>query len=269
MRRFLVVGNQTLGSQQLHEAMQERLAAGPCEFHVVVPATPPREHVFWSDGEAHAVAQRRLDAALAEMQSGGANGGRRGRRREPDLGGRGCPPAGDGRRDHLVDVARSAVALDAAGSAPPPCQTHGPALVPCGCPAARIGGGTMSRVADVLRVKGEGAHGDTRHVGAARRAADASKERGLLRGVPRRSPARRSHHGTGHRGWARAPGGDAARDGCFDGHVARGAYLRAGGHGPICDGRDDTRTRASPARRRARRAARHHQHWRRRENVCR
>ena len=72
MRRFLVVGNQTLGSEQFRAVIRERVAAGPCRFHVVVPATRPRDHVFWSEGEATAVACRRLDEAVARMHAEGA-----------------------------------------------------------------------------------------------------------------------------------------------------------------------------------------------------
>jgi hypothetical protein len=74
MRRFLIVGNQTLGSEQLRAAVRERLAAGPCRFHVVVPATPPRDQFVWSEGEATTVARRRLDEALAWMDAEGAIG---------------------------------------------------------------------------------------------------------------------------------------------------------------------------------------------------
>lgn len=72
MRRFLLVGNQTLGSEELRAAVRECLGAGPCRFHIVVPATPPREHLWWSEGEATAVARRRLDDALARMYADGA-----------------------------------------------------------------------------------------------------------------------------------------------------------------------------------------------------
>ena len=71
MRRFLVVGNQTLGSEQLRAAIHERLASGSCQFHVVVPATQPRDHLFWSEGESTAVARRRLDEALTWMHADG------------------------------------------------------------------------------------------------------------------------------------------------------------------------------------------------------
>jgi hypothetical protein len=40
VRRYLVVANQTLGGQELATAIRERMAAGDCHFHLVVPATP-------------------------------------------------------------------------------------------------------------------------------------------------------------------------------------------------------------------------------------
>jgi hypothetical protein len=40
VRRYLVVANQTLGGDQLLEQLRERMEAGPCHFHVLVPATP-------------------------------------------------------------------------------------------------------------------------------------------------------------------------------------------------------------------------------------
>jgi hypothetical protein len=40
VRRYLVVANQTLGGDQLLEQPRERMEAGPCHFHVLVPATP-------------------------------------------------------------------------------------------------------------------------------------------------------------------------------------------------------------------------------------
>ena len=40
MRRYLVVANQTLGGEELWAAIRERIAAGDCHFHLVVPATP-------------------------------------------------------------------------------------------------------------------------------------------------------------------------------------------------------------------------------------
>ena len=40
MPSYLVVGNQTLDSPDLAEAIRERVAKEPSTFHVVVPATP-------------------------------------------------------------------------------------------------------------------------------------------------------------------------------------------------------------------------------------
>src|SRR5512132_2455614 len=40
MRRYLVVANQTLGGEELWEAIRERMASGDCHFHLVVPAAP-------------------------------------------------------------------------------------------------------------------------------------------------------------------------------------------------------------------------------------
>jgi hypothetical protein len=40
VRCYLVVANQTLGGDRLHEIVRTRMNAGPCRFHVLVPATP-------------------------------------------------------------------------------------------------------------------------------------------------------------------------------------------------------------------------------------
>jgi hypothetical protein len=72
MRRFLIVGNQTLASEELRAAVRERRLVEPSRFHIVVPATPPREHFSWSEGEATSVARRHLDEALAWMEAEGA-----------------------------------------------------------------------------------------------------------------------------------------------------------------------------------------------------
>jgi hypothetical protein len=73
MRSYLVSANQTLGGEHLTTKVRECLAAGPCRFHVVVPATPPQQHVVWTEGEARAIAQRRLERALAQFRDLGAD----------------------------------------------------------------------------------------------------------------------------------------------------------------------------------------------------
>lgn len=61
---LLVVANVTADSDELLAALNERAAAGPCSFHLLVPATgggrPGRE-----------AAQGQLDAALARTQEAG------------------------------------------------------------------------------------------------------------------------------------------------------------------------------------------------------
>src|SRR5712692_2257490 len=71
MRSYLVVANQTLGGEHLIVKARECMAAGPCRFHVLVPATPPSDHA-WTEGEARALAQARLDSALARFRELGA-----------------------------------------------------------------------------------------------------------------------------------------------------------------------------------------------------
>ena len=39
MRNALIVANRTVGGNQLEAAVRERLAAGPCTFHLVIPVT--------------------------------------------------------------------------------------------------------------------------------------------------------------------------------------------------------------------------------------
>ncbi|MGH2655963.1 MAG: hypothetical protein ACRDIZ_04600 [Actinomycetota bacterium] len=72
MRRYLVVANQTLGGEHLAEKVRACLAAGPSEFHIVVPATQPQEHAVWTEGEARAIAAQRLERALARFRDLGA-----------------------------------------------------------------------------------------------------------------------------------------------------------------------------------------------------
>ncbi len=72
MRRFLVVANQTLGADVLYDQVRACLAADPCTFHIVVPATPPTEHLTWTEEEARAIARDRLERALTWFRELGA-----------------------------------------------------------------------------------------------------------------------------------------------------------------------------------------------------
>ena len=40
VRRYRVVANQTLGGEELWNAIRERMAGGDSHFHLLVPATP-------------------------------------------------------------------------------------------------------------------------------------------------------------------------------------------------------------------------------------
>src|SRR5262245_8290438 len=73
MRRYLVVANQTLGGQPLADKLAELMAAEPCRFHLVVPATHPHRHLVWTEGEAIALARERLEEALFRLRALGAD----------------------------------------------------------------------------------------------------------------------------------------------------------------------------------------------------
>lgn len=72
MRSILIVANQTLASQSLADAVAQRLASGPVEFVVVVPATPVEHLLSWDEDEAIAGAQARLDELLGRLRELGA-----------------------------------------------------------------------------------------------------------------------------------------------------------------------------------------------------
>jgi hypothetical protein len=72
MHSYLVVGNQTLDSHTLAEAIAERMNQGPATFHVVVPATPIKRGLTWNEEEARQVASERLEAMLTRLRGMGA-----------------------------------------------------------------------------------------------------------------------------------------------------------------------------------------------------
>ena len=72
-RQVLVVANQTALGDELLELIKTRMSAGPCRFTLLVPATPPHEHATWTEGEAKAIARRRMDEALARFRAEGAD----------------------------------------------------------------------------------------------------------------------------------------------------------------------------------------------------
>jgi hypothetical protein len=71
VRRYLVVGSQTLRSSRLLRELKVCASRGPAQFHVVVPAEKPHWHSAPSESEAPALSQQRLDSALAEFSAAG------------------------------------------------------------------------------------------------------------------------------------------------------------------------------------------------------
>jgi hypothetical protein len=72
VQRILVVANQTLAGEHLVKEVRERLSAGRTAFHILVPATHPRDHAAWTEGEAVAIAKRNLAQALETFRKLGA-----------------------------------------------------------------------------------------------------------------------------------------------------------------------------------------------------
>jgi GABA permease len=72
MRHYLVVANQTLGGEALLSHIREAMSLGACAFHLVVPATPAKDHLTYTEGEARALAESRLDEGLARLRAEGA-----------------------------------------------------------------------------------------------------------------------------------------------------------------------------------------------------
>jgi GABA permease len=72
MRRYLVVANQTLGGNALLTKLRSLADAGPASFYVLVPATHPGNQWTWTEGEATAIARKRLDEAVARFRQLGA-----------------------------------------------------------------------------------------------------------------------------------------------------------------------------------------------------
>jgi GABA permease len=72
MRHYLVVANQTLRHPELTEKIQACIAAGPCDFYLLVPATRVHGPLQWTPADAVAVARRRLQGAVQRFRALGA-----------------------------------------------------------------------------------------------------------------------------------------------------------------------------------------------------
>ncbi len=71
-RRYLVVANLTAGGQGLSAKVQSCLRAGPCAFHLVVPASPDPTALTWTENEVRAAARERLHEGLSTLLALGA-----------------------------------------------------------------------------------------------------------------------------------------------------------------------------------------------------
>lgn len=69
MRRYLVVGNQTLDGEVLRHRLHELASAEPASFHLLVPATHPPG--AWTEALVESTARARLEEILAAWRQDG------------------------------------------------------------------------------------------------------------------------------------------------------------------------------------------------------
>lgn len=69
MRRYLIVANQTLLGEPLLARVRECIAAGPCQFHIVVPATHAPGRAAQREGLDRAFAAQRLSDGLDRFRA--------------------------------------------------------------------------------------------------------------------------------------------------------------------------------------------------------
>jgi hypothetical protein len=69
MRRYLIVANKTLLGEPLLAKVRECLAAGPCQFHLVVPASHVPGPAGWTEGRERTIAGERLQVALEHFRA--------------------------------------------------------------------------------------------------------------------------------------------------------------------------------------------------------
>jgi hypothetical protein len=69
--QILVVANQTSTAAGLRAEIVRRARSAPHVFHLVVPATPPHEHMTYTEGDAHDIARRQMEAAVDQLRAEG------------------------------------------------------------------------------------------------------------------------------------------------------------------------------------------------------
>jgi hypothetical protein len=73
MATFLVVANQTAGGDELLSVVLQLIEGGPHQFHLVAPASPARDHLRWTEGDAYLLARENLEKGLARLFEVGAS----------------------------------------------------------------------------------------------------------------------------------------------------------------------------------------------------
>ncbi len=64
----LIVANETAGGEHLRAEVSRLIQLGAERFTLLVPATRPRGTLVYTDGEAHALAERRMSDAVATLR---------------------------------------------------------------------------------------------------------------------------------------------------------------------------------------------------------
>jgi hypothetical protein len=72
MATFLVVANQTASGDELLGVVTRLVHGGPHHFHLVAPASPARDHLRWTEGDAYLLARENLEKGLARLHEVGA-----------------------------------------------------------------------------------------------------------------------------------------------------------------------------------------------------
>jgi hypothetical protein len=68
MTRVLIVANQTACGQHLHDEVKRRSSDEECSFTLLVPSSRPHGTFTWTDGQARALARRRMEAAIEQLK---------------------------------------------------------------------------------------------------------------------------------------------------------------------------------------------------------
>jgi nucleotide-binding universal stress UspA family protein len=72
MKRILIVANQTAGGAHLRDEVSRLIGEGATRFTLLVPATRPKKGLTWTEGTAHALAEERMERAIAALSDLGA-----------------------------------------------------------------------------------------------------------------------------------------------------------------------------------------------------